>query len=147
MLNRIRNCLRFAGCFTRYLGGLPLDTVHGSDKWFIGSDNLSLLPMAKIVHVNLRVVCAFNDCDVLHFTMFLSKIFKLEEFWSFVTNLTCTLTLRLSPFPHFLHFLFLFSFSSVLLFLCWNVPISLCSCVPVFICFSVLLFFASCVPR
>ena len=88
------------------------------------------------------------------------KIFKLEEFWSFVTNLTCTLTLRLSPFPLFLyssfplffrsfvlHFLFLFPFSSVLLFLCCNVPIFLCSCVPVFICFSVLLFFASCVPR
>ena len=29
--------------------------------------------MAKIVHVNLCVVCAFNDCDVLHFTMFLLK--------------------------------------------------------------------------
>ena len=87
------------------------------------------------------------------------KVFKLEEFWSFVTNLTCTLTLRLSPSPLFLyssfplffrsfvlHFLFLFPFSSVLLFLCCNVPIFLCSCVPVFICFSVLLFFASCVP-
>ena len=84
------------------------------------------------------------------------KIFKLEEFWSFVTNLTCTLTLRLSPFPLFLyssfplffrsfvlHFLFLFPFSSVLLFLCCNVPIFLCSCVHLFLCSSVLRFLCS----
>ena len=167
MLNRIGNCLRFAGCFSRCLGGLPLDTVHGSDKWFIGSDNLSLLPIAKIVHVNLCVVCAFSDCDVLHFTMFLKKFLSLKSFeallqiwlvpsrFAFPPFLCSSILLFLySSFPLFfrsfvLHFLFLFPFSSVLLFLCCNVPIFLCSCVPVFICFSVLVlrFLCSCVPR
>ena len=167
MLNRIRNCLRFAGCFSRCLGGLPLDTVHGSDKWFIGSDNLSLLPIAKIVHVNLCVVCAFSDCDVLHFTMFLKKFLSLKSFeallqiwlvpsrFSFPPFLCSSILLFLyffvplffifsffSLFPlFFCSFVAMFLFFSVPVFLCSSVSLFFCSSLPVFLCSSIILFF------
>ena len=162
MLNRIRNCLRFAGCFSRCLGGLPLDTVHGSDKWFIGSDNLSLLPIAKIVHVNLCVVCAFSDCDVLHFTMFLKKILSLKSFEALlqIWLVPSRFTFPLSSVPlFFCSSIFSFLCSSFSLsfpfFLCSFVPLLqcsyfslfLCSCVHLFLCSSVLRFLCSCVPR
>ena len=72
MLNRIKKNYGSLDVF-RDLKGLSLDTVYGSDKRFIGSNNLLLLPVAKIVHVNLYVVCEFRDCGVLYFAMFLSK--------------------------------------------------------------------------
>ena len=135
MLNRIKKIYGSLDVF-RDLKGLSLDTVHGSDKWFIGSNNLSLLPVAKIVHVNLYVVCEFRDWCTLFRHVFI-KIFKLDEFWSFVTNLTCTLTLRLSPFP-------LFFRSSVLLFLFFSLfPPLFCSFVPMFLIFYVPLFLYS----
>ena len=160
MLNRIRNCLRFAGCFSRCLGGLPLDTVHGSDKWFIGSDNLSLLPMAKIVHVNLCVVCAFSDCDVLHFTMFLKKFLSLKSFeallqiwlvpsrFAFPPFLCSSILLFLYFFvPLFFIFSSFFLCSFVTLLQCSYFSLFLCSCVHLFLCSSVLRFLCSCVPR
>ena len=64
---------------------------------------------------------------------FFIKIFKLDEFWSFLTNLTCTLTLRLSP----LSSVPLFFFSSVFPFLCSSLSLFsffLCSFVPLFQC-------------
>ena len=96
------------------------------------------------------------------------KIFKLEEFWSFVTNLTCTLTLV--PFPPFLcssillflyffvplffifssfslfplffcSFVAMFLFFSVPVFLCSSVSLFFCSSLPVFLCSSIILFF------
>ena len=163
MLNRTKNVYASLDVFVM-LRRASLGYSSWSDKWFIGSDNLSLLPMAKIVHVNLCVVCAFSDCDVLHFTMFLKKFLSLKSFeallqiwlvpsrFAFPPFLCSSILLFLySSFPLFfrsfvLHFLFLFPFSSVLLFLCCNFPIFLCSFVHLFLC-SVLRFLCSYVPR
>ena len=121
MLNRIKK-IYGSLCVFRDLKGLSLDTVHGSDKWFIGSNNLSLLLQIWLVPSR------FAFPPFLCSSVLLFLCFSLSLFFPFSSAL-------------------LFLCSNVPNFLCSSVPLFFCSSVPLFLDCTVLLFiFSSVLP-
>ena len=117
MLNRIKK-IYGSLCVFRDLKGLSLDTVHGSDKWFIGSNNLSLLLQIWLVPSR------FAFPPFLCSSVLLFLCFSLSLFFPFSSAL-------------------LFLCSNVPNFLCSSVPLFFCSFVPRLHCSFVHLFFCA----
>ena len=99
-------------------------------------NNLSLLPLAKIVTDNLCGVCAFIERDELHFEASLPKLRPEEGSSSCLVNDRTVFFRVVYLAPHFPHSHFSCSPVSPL-FTCSSVSLFVCSPVFMFLCFSV----------